>query len=190
MNIQNEKTQKPADHETAGTENTGKLKNKKFSALYLAQSGAIAAIYVALTLVFAPISFGAVQLRVAEALSILPLFTSAAIPGLFVGCLIANILGGGVILDVVFGSLATLIGAALGYVLRKNRWLVPVPTVIANAIIVPLVLRYGYGLDMPILLSVLYIAAGEIGGSYVLGELLGTLLMRHRKQIFKTDDSE
>ena len=112
-------------------------RNRKRPALYLAQSGAIAAIYVVLTLVFAPISYGEIQLRVAEALTILPMFTSAAIPGLFIGCVIANLLGGCVVLDVVFGSLATLIGAALGYLLRKNRWLVPIPTVIANTVIIP-----------------------------------------------------
>ncbi len=164
-----------------------KNKNGKRSAPYLAQSGAIAAIYVVLTVALAPISFGAAQLRVAEALTILPMFTSAAIPGLFVGCIVANILGGGVVLDVVFGSFATLIGAALGYVLRKKRWLVPIPTVLANTIIIPLVLRYGYGIDMPLLLSAAYIAAGEIAGSYVLGELFGTLLLRHRKAIFKDE---
>lgn len=158
---------------------------KKISARYLAQSAAIAAIYVVLTLALAPISFGSVQLRVSEALAILPLFTSAAIPGLFLGCLIANILGGCVVLDVIFGSLATLIGAALGYLLRKNRWLVPLPTVAANTIIIPLVLRYGYGINIPYLLQAAYIAAGEIAGSYVLGELLGTLLMKHRERIFR-----
>ena len=187
MNIRNPKnTQKQA----GSAETMEKLTGKKITPKYLAQSGAIAAIYVVLTLVFAPISFGSVQLRVAEALTILPLFTSAAIPGLFIGCLIANILGGGVVLDVIFGSLATLIGAALRYVLRKNRWLVPIPTVVANTVIVPLVLRYGYGVDMPILLLAVYIAAGEVAGSYVLGELLGAILMKHRKQIFQEESDE
>lgn len=160
------------------------MKNKK-SALYIAQSSAIAAIYVVLTMLFAPISFGAVQVRVAEALTILPLFTSAAIPGLFVGCLLANLLGGGVIWDVVFGSLATLVGAALGFVLRRNRWLVPIPAVAANTIVVPLVLRYGYGIEIPLALMALYIAVGEIAGSYLLGELLAGILLRRKKQIFK-----
>ena len=133
---------------------------KKRPALYIAQSAAIAALYVVLTLVFAPISFGAIQVRIAEALTILPMFTSAAIPGLFIGCFLANLLGGGIIWDVIFGSLATLIGAALGYVLRRNRWLVPIPAVISNTVIVPLVLRYGYGLDIPLPLLMVYIAIG------------------------------
>ena len=161
------------------------MKSRKHSALYLVQSGAIAAIYVVLTLVFAPISFGAVQVRIAEALAILPLFTSAAIPGLFIGCVLANILGGGIVWDVIFGSLATLIGAALGYVLRKNRWLVPIPAVVSNTIIVPLVLRYGYGVNLPLALLAAYIAAGEIVGCCLLGQLLGTLLLKHRKAIFR-----
>ena len=164
------------------------MKNKKHSALYLVQSGAIAAIYVVLTMVFAPISFGPMQVRIAEALAILPLFTSAAIPGLFIGCVLANILGGGIVWDVVFGSLATLIGAALGYALRKNRWLVPIPAVVANTIVVPLVLRYGYCVSIPLALLMVYIAAGEIVGCCLLGQLLGTLLLKHRKSIFRSGD--
>ena len=99
----------------------------------MAQGGIIAALYVILTFIFAPISFGAVQVRIAEALTILPMFTSAAVPGLFVGCLLANIFGGAIIWDVVFGSIATLIGAVLGRMLRSNRWLVPIPAVVSNA---------------------------------------------------------
>ena len=114
-------------------------------ALWITQGAAIAALYVVLTLVFAPISFGPVQVRIAEALCILPMFTPVAIPGLFIGCLIANLVGGGVIIDVIFGSLATLIGAVGAYYLRNNRWLVPVPAIIANTLIVPFVLKYGYG---------------------------------------------
>ena len=144
------------------------------------QGAAIAAVYVVLTLLFAPISFGPMQVRIAEMLTILPLFTAAAVPGLFVGCVLANLLGGAVALDVVAGSLATLIGAALGYVLRKNRWLVPIPAIVVNALIVPLVLRYGYGLELSYPLEVLYVGIGEIIGCYVLGELLATALLRYR----------
>ena len=162
------------------------MKSKDPKVTWITQGAAIAALYVVLTLVFAPISFGPVQLRVAEALCILPMFTPAAIPGLFVGCLIANLLGGGIILDVVFGSLATLIGAVLGYMLRSNRWLVPVPAVIANALIVPFVLRYGYGVtDTAIPVLMVQIAAGEILGCYVLGELFGSALLR-RRAIFES----
>ena len=144
------------------------MNNRSLLTRRLVQGALIAAIYVVLTFVFAPISFGAMQVRIAEILTILPLFTPAAIPGLFIGCLLANILGGAIIWDVIFGSIATLIGAALGYVLRFNRWLVPIPAVVSNSVIVPLVLRYGYGVDMPILLMVLYVAIGEIIGCYIL----------------------
>lgn len=160
------------------------MKSKDPKVTWITQGAAIAALYVVLTLVFAPISFGPVQLRIAEALCILPMFTPAAVPGLFIGCLIANLLGGGIMLDVVFGSLATLIGAILGYMLRSNRWLVPLPAVIANALIVPFVLKYGYGVvDVAVPVLMLQIAAGEILGCYVLGELFASALMK-RKAIF------
>ena len=154
------------------------MQKKPSAARRLAQGAIIAALYVVLTLVFAPISFGAIQIRIAEALTILPLFTPAAIPGLFVGCILANIIGGAIIWDVIFGSLATLIGAAVGYALRRNRWLVPVPAVIANGIIVPLVLRYGYRMDIPLPLLVLYVIVGEVIGCYILGELLAGVLLK------------
>ena len=164
-------------------------RNSRSTALFLAQGAIIAAMYVALTIIFAPISFGAVQVRVAEVLTILPLFTPAAIPGLFIGCIIANGIGGGIILDVVFGSLATLIGAAGGYLLRFNRWLVPIPAIVANSIIVPFVLKYGYGIDIPIWLMIIYIAIGEIVGCYILGELFASLLLKRKelRNVFKND---
>ena len=154
------------------------------TARYITMGAAIAAIYVVLTMLFAPISFRSLQVRIAEALTILPMFTSAAIPGLFIGCLLANLLGGAVVLDVVFGSIATLIGAVGGWLLRKNRWLVPIPAIAANTVIVPLVLKYGYGVDLPLLLSGLYILMGEVLGCYVLGEVLCTALVK-RDLIFK-----
>lgn len=155
-------------------------RDSRSTALFLSQGAIIAAMYVALTIIFAPISFGAVQVRIAEALTILPLFTPAAVPGLFIGCLIANGLGGGILLDVIFGSIATLIGAILGYLLRFNRWLVPIPAVVSNTIIVPMVLKYGYGIDMPIYLLIIYILIGEIIGCYLLGELLATGIMKRK----------
>jgi uncharacterized membrane protein len=161
------------------------MKVYRSKSLELAQGAVIAALYVVLTLVFAPISFGEMQLRVAEALTILPLFTTAAIPGLFVGCVIANMLGGAIIWDVIFGSIATLIGAVFGYMLRKNRWLVPIPAILSNTVIVPFVLKYGYGVEAPIPLLMLYILIGEIGGCYVLGELLATVLMPHKNFLFR-----
>ena len=155
------------------------MKDKHSPTLWIVQGAAIAALYVVLTLIFAPISFGEMQVRISEALTILPLFTPAAIPGLFVGCLLGNLLGGAIVWDVLFGSLATLIGAVGGYLLRKYRWLVPLPTVLANGIIVPFVLRYGYGVALPIPLMMVYVAVGEIISCYGLGELLITVLQKH-----------
>lgn len=169
-----------------GGKETGELTQTNM----LAQGGIIAAVYVVLTILFAPISFGAVQIRVAEALTILPMFTPAAVPGLFVGCLIANILGGGIIMDVILGSIATLIGAVLGRMLRAHRWLVPLPAIVSNALIVPLVLRFGYGVNLPIPLLILYIALGEIAGCYVLGQLLAQVLLHYRGKIFGAGDPQ
>ncbi len=163
------------------------MKNRDPKVLRITQGAVIAALYVVLTLVFAPISFGPVQVRIAEALCILPMFTPAAIPGLFIGCLIANLIGGGIMLDVIFGSIATLIGAVLGYMLRSNRWLVPLPAIIANTLIVPFVLRYGYGVvDIAIPVLMFQIMVGEIAGCFVLGEILCTALQKNADRIFKT----
>ena len=164
-----------------------KTKENVFTARFIAEGAMIAALYVVFTLVFAPISYGPVQVRIAEALTILPLFTPAAIPGLFIGCVLANILGGCIIWDIIFGSLATLIGAVIGYRLRKNRWLVPIPAIVSNTVIVPFVLRFGYGVaDMPFILLALSIAVGEIAGCYVLGESLAAALLPYRKAVFET----
>ena len=121
----------------------------------------IAALYVVLT--FVANAFGlanyAVQVRFSEALTILPIFTPAGIPGLFIGCLISNILTGCAIPDIIFGSLATLIGAIFTWALRnRSKYLAPVPPIVANAVLVPFVLRYGYGTNLPIPLMMLTVA--------------------------------
>ena len=158
------------------------MKNSKVS--FITHAAAIAAIYVVLTLVFAPISYGEIQVRIAEALTILPFFTPAAIPGLFIGCLIANVIGGSIVLDVVFGSIATLFGAAGTWLLQKNRWLAPLPPIISNTIIVPLVLRFGYGVLLPIPLLMVFITIGEIISCYILGELLLSVLLPYAGRLF------
>lgn len=159
------------------------MKNK--STLFLAQGAMIAAVYVVLTLVFAPISYGEVQVRVSETLTVLPFFTSAAVPGLFVGCLIANILGGAILPDIIFGSIATLLGAAGTYLLRKRtRFLAPVPPIVANTVIVPFVLYYGYGVNLPIPFMMLTVGAGEVISCGVLGLIVQTVLMKYRKVLF------
>lgn len=166
------------------------MKDTRTRTRIVTQGAVIAALYVVLTVTFAPISFGPMQVRISEMLMILPMFTAAAVPGLFIGCLLANLLAGAVIWDVIFGSLATLIGAWLGYRLRENRWLVPLPAVFSNTLIIPFVLRYGYGFaEIPLILMAAYIAIGEIVGCYALGEFLGSILIRYRGSIFgKTEE--
>ena len=159
------------------------MKNK--STLFLVQAAAIAAVYVVLTLVFAPFSYGEVQVRISEALTILPFFTPAAVPGLFVGCIIANILGGGIPVDIIFGSIATLIGAVFTYKLRNSsKWLAPVPPIAANTVIVPFVLYYGYGVNLPIPLMMLTVGVGEIISCGVFGMILLAALSKYKNSIF------
>ena len=159
---------------------------KKKNTLYLAQAGMIAAVYVALTMAFAPFSFGEIQVRLAEALTILPVFTPAAVPGLFVGCLLGNTLGGAVLPDIIFGSLATLIGAIGTRKLRSlNPFLAPVPPIVSNAVIVPFVLKYAYAVDLPIPLMMLSVGIGEVLSCGVLGMVLYFALKRRGSQIFE-----
>ncbi|MDO5132440.1 MAG: QueT transporter family protein [Eubacteriales bacterium] len=165
------------------------MKNEATAATFMAQGAAIAAIYVVLTVIFAPISFGAMQIRIAEMLTILPLFTPAAIPGLFIGCILANLLGGAIFWDIVFGSIATLIGAVFGYALRFNRWLVPIPAILSNTVIIPLILRYGYGVNMPLPLLAVSVAVGEVIGCFLLGELLASVLLKRRRVFSDAEQS-
>lgn len=161
------------------------MKNKNVA--FMTQAAMIAAIYVVLTYVFAPFSFGEVQIRIAEALTILPVFTPAAIPGLFVGCIISNFLGGAILMDVIFGSIATLIGAVFTYKLRNSsKWLAPVPPIVANALIVPFTLYYGYGVNLPIPFMMLTVGIGEVISCGVLGMILYGALSKYRHVIFGT----
>ena len=159
------------------------MKNKNVA--FLTQAAIIAAIYVVLGVVFAAIGKGAIQVRIAEALTILPVFTPAAVPGLFVGCLIGNILSGCILPDIIFGSLATLIGAIGSYKLgRFNPVLGTLPPILANIIIVPLVLRYGYGEPLPIPYMMLTVGAGEIISCGILGMILYSALKPMKVRIF------
>lgn len=159
----------------------------KNTILFMVQSAMVAAIYVVLTVLFAPFSFGEIQVRIAEALTILPFFTPAAIPGLFIGCLLGNILGGAVLPDIIFGSLATLIGAYFTYLLRKqNKYLAPIPPILANIVIVPFVLRYAYGVVLPIPFLMLTVGVGEIISCGVLGMVVLSALQKYQYKIFRT----
>ena len=155
----------------------------------MAQTAMISAIYVVVTLIFAYISFGPMQIRFSEVLTILPFFTIAAIPGIFIGCLIANIIGGAVLLDVIFGSLASLIAAILSYLLRKkSKYLVPVPPILVNALIIPFVLRYGYGFALPIPFMMLTVGLGQVIACGVLGLTLLKVLEKYKYIIFPRDE--
>ena len=162
-----------------------KTKNMNQAVTMITQAAVIAAVYVVLTLIFAPISFGPIQFRISEALVVLPFFTPAAIPGLFIGCLLGNIFGGAMAADVVFGSLATLIGACASYGLRGHKWLVCVPPILSNTLIIPWVLRFAYGAEDMIPFLMLTVGIGEVLAVGVLGNLLLFQLDKYKGLIFK-----
>ena len=151
----------------------------------ITQAAIIAALYVVLTFVANTLGLarGAIQIRLSEALTILPYFTPAAIPGLFVGCLISNILVGSVLWDVIFGSIATLLGAIGTYYLKKHKWLAPIPPILSNAIIVPFVLVYAYGVTDALPFLAFTVGMGEVLSAGVLGMILLKSLEKH-KDIF------
>lgn len=161
-----------------------KLRNK-----FIVQAGVIAALYSVLVILgtFTPIgfiNFGPIQLRISEALTVLPYFTPAAIPGLFIGCLVSNIFGtavGVMLPDIIFGSLATLAAASCSYLLRKRKWLVPLPPVVINAVVVGLLLTYVYGLSSPLMVNILTVGVGQIIACYGLGMGLLYVLDKRRK---------
>ena len=161
--------------------------NQAGKVLFTAQGAMIDVIYVVLARIGASFSYGEVQVRISEALTILPVFTPAAIPGVFLGCLISNILGGCILPDIIFGSLATLIGAVFTWMLRnKSKYLAPLPPIIANMIVVPFVLKYGYMMPLPIPFMMLTVGIGEVISCGVLGLILYTALNRYRGILFQT----
>ena len=158
-----------------------KTKNRK-RIRYLTLSATIAALYVVLTLVSAAfgMSSGVIQIRISEALCALTFFTPAAVPGLAIGCLVSNLLTGANLLDVVFGTLATLLGAIGGRLLRKKQWLVTLPTVLANTIIIPLVIVYGFGVkDVALPLVALSVFIGEVISATIMGTGLLAVLKKY-----------
>lgn len=158
------------------------MKNKKL--VFICQAAVIAALYVVLTYVFSAFASGVIQVRVSEALTILPAFTPVAIPGLVIGCLLSNTLTGCVLLDIIFGSVATLIGALGSYALRRHTWLVPIPPIVSNMIIVPFVLRYAYGATDAFPFMIATVGAGEIISCYLLGMILYGALKKVNHTLF------
>lgn len=163
---------------------------KKSGALFLTQAAMIAALYVVLTLIANALGLAnyAIQVRFSEALTILPFFTPAAIPGLFIGCLLSNLLTGCLPLDVLFGSLATLFGAIGTYLLRKHKWLAPIPPIVFNILIVPPVLAFVYQFEGTLPYFSLTVGAGEVISCGILGMILLFVLEKYRKYIFPTQD--
>jgi len=147
----------------------------------------IAALYTVLTLISFAMGLdkGAIQLRLSEALAVLPAFTPAAIPGLFIGCMLSSFLTGGNPLDAIFGSLVTLLAALLCYMIRfcaRKRgglFLLPLPNIILNALLIPLLLIYVYGEAAAYPYLLLTVGVGEILASGVLGVLLALSLRKH-----------
>lgn len=161
------------------------MNNKK--TLLITQAAVIAALYAVLVLVFQFSSFGPFQFRVAEALTVLPYFTPAAIPGLAIGCFISNLISGADVLDIIFGSLATLIAAYLSYKLRKYKFLVPIPPILVNALVVPFILRYAYFETNSIPAMMLSVGSGQLLAAGIIGLVLLFALDKVKHVIFKNN---
>lgn len=160
------------------------MRNKKVT--IMTQAAMIAAIYVVLTLFISAFNLasGAIQVRISESLCILPAFTPAGIPGLFLGCLISNLLTGGLPMDVLFGSIATLLGALGTYGLRKHPHFIVLPPILANVLIVPWILAYVYGFPGSIFYFMITVGIGEILSCGILGMLLYKILGKYRQILF------
>ena len=161
-------------------------KAKKTTA-YICRAAAVAALYVILTEFSAilGISSGVIQFRLSEMLCVLPAFMPAAIPGLAIGCFLSNLLTGCVIWDVIFGTVATLLGALGAYLLRNHKLLVPITTIVANMAIIPFVLRWAYSMPGSIPYFMLTVGIGEIVCCGILGGVLEFYLMRYGKRLFE-----
>ncbi len=159
--------------------------NKTF---FLTKAAAIAALYVILTLLANALGLAnySIQVRFSEALTILPVFTPAAIPGLFVGCLLSNILTGCIPWDIVFGSIATLLGALGTYFLRrKSKWIATIPPILSNTLIIPFVLSFAYRFEGSLPYFMLTVGIGEIISCGILGLILYSALFKYRKHLFE-----
>ena len=160
--------------------------------LFLVQAALIAALYVVLTELANALGLAsqAIQVRFSEVLTILPFFTTAAIPGLFVGCILSNLLTGCAAWDIVFGSIATLAGALGTYAVKKlpfhgKKWLTPLPPIVANTLVIPWVLSLVYQLEGSIPYFMLTVGAGEVISCGILGLLLLVALEKHATNIFQ-----
>ena len=166
------------------------MSKSRFSPRELALAGIIAGIYAGLTLILPIPQYHGIQLRVAEAMTLLPFLFPAAVPGLAIGCMLANLLTGAVIYDVIFGALATLLGALGAYALRRFtlrrvRFLLPVATILANVLIVPFVLQYAYRVPDAWWFLCLTVGIGEMLAAGVGGVLMTFLLDKYKSVLFR-----
>jgi len=162
--------------------------SRDLKTLRIVSGAAIAAVYVVLTVLAASVNLasGAIQVRFSEALTVLPFFTPTAVPGLAVGCLLSNILTGCALPDIIFGTLATLLGALGTRMLKGHRFLCTLPPVIANTLIVPFVLTYAYQIPGGIPYLMLTVGIGEVIACMILGQILLTALMPVAEGIFRS----
>ncbi len=165
------------------------MRKPVFSARNLTLAAIVAALYAAITLLFAPISYGPVQFRVSEALTLLPALFPQAVPGLAVGCLIANLLGSATPWDVVFGTLATLLAALFTRRFRKNVWLAAVPPVAFNAVVVGLVLHFTLA-DALLFPTMISVGLGEAVVVYALGVPMLAALKRTPRVLALTGEDD
>jgi len=145
----------------------------------LTRAAIIAALYAALTLLLAPMSFGLIQIRISEAMTLLPIVLPEAVPALAVGCLIANLLGGCTALDIIFGTLATLLAAVCTRILRSRLLPAMLMPVVFNGVIVGAIVHAAYTPSVPLVLCMLSVAAGEAVSCL----LIGPVLLRAVKRI-------
>ena len=160
--------------------------NKKVK--FITQSAAIAALYIVLTVFISAfgLASGVIQIRISEALCILPYFSLSAVPGLFIGCLVSNLITGCALWDVVFGSVATLLGAIFTYLLRnKSKYFAPIGPIISNAVIIPFVLINVYGTKDAWWFLFLTVGIGEIISCGIFGIILLNIIEKNKKLIFK-----
>lgn len=142
--------------------------------VFITQAGVIAAVYIVITVLVGAFNLasGSIQVRLSEALCILPVFTPAAIPGLVIGCFLGNVLTGCVVWDILLGTLATLLGALGTYYLRKQKYVYTLPPIISNALIVPFVLKFAYNMPGPWWLFSVTVGAGEFIAVGIFGFIL------------------
>ena len=160
------------------------MNNRNDKVKHLVLSAFIGSAYAVLTIMLIPFSYGQIQVRISEALTLLPYFSSFSIPGLFIGCLIANLVGGYGLPDIIFGSLATLTAAILTYYIGKSnikykKYLAPLPPVVINAVVVGLILKFT--LNLPLIVSMFWVGLGEAISCYIFGLILVSVIEKNTK---------